>query len=57
MRSSISPEHIGCPDDVIEAARLAVSEAASNVVMHAYQGIAPGDILLDAAAQDDHLMV
>lgn len=39
---------IGADPDVREAVRLAVSEAVTNVVMHAYQGMEQGDVLIEA---------
>jgi serine/threonine-protein kinase RsbW/stage II sporulation protein AB (anti-sigma F factor) len=47
----------GCQDEVVEAIRLAVSEALSNVVMHAYYGIDPQEMILEAYLDDQHLVV
>jgi serine/threonine-protein kinase RsbW len=49
---------VGAGRDVCEAVRLAVSEAVTNVVMHAYQGMEQGDVLVEAWTTDDgHLCV
>lgn len=41
-------QSVGADSDVCEAVRLAVSEAVTNVVMHAYQGMEQGDVLVEA---------
>ena len=46
-------QSVGADSDVCEAVRLAVSEAVTNVVMHAYQGMERGDVLVEAWTADD----
>jgi serine/threonine-protein kinase RsbW len=46
----------GLSDSVVDAARLAASEAASNAVVHAYRDT-PGDLRLRARVEDDELHV
>jgi anti-sigma regulatory factor (Ser/Thr protein kinase) len=46
----------GLSDNVVDAARLAASEAASNAVVHAYRE-SPGDLRLRARVQDGELHV
>jgi serine/threonine-protein kinase RsbW len=46
----------GMDADLIEAVRLAVSEAATNAVVHAYRE-ATGDLSVRASADDDELRV
>lgn len=51
-------QSVGADRDVCESVRLAVSEAVTNVVMHAYQGMEQGDVLVEAWTTDDgHLCV
>ncbi len=48
----------GADDDCREALALAVSEALTNVVMHAYRGAGVGDIIVEAWRDaDEHLVV
>ena len=48
----------GASDRVLEAVNLAVSEALTNVVVHAYRdAAAPGPVLLVVAVRDDALTV
>lgn len=47
----------GASEETAEAVRLAVSEALSNVVMHAYPAKKRGAIDVEAWAQDGHLTV
>jgi serine/threonine-protein kinase RsbW len=46
----------GLSDNVVDAARLAASEAASNAVIHAYRE-SPGDLQLRTRVQDGELHV
>jgi serine/threonine-protein kinase RsbW len=46
----------GLSDSVVDAARLAASEAASNAVVHAYRDT-PGDLRLRARVEGDELHV
>ena len=46
----------GLPDDVVDAARLAASEAASNAVIHAYRE-RPGQLHLRAELRDGELQL
>lgn len=49
---------LGANAEVCDAVRLAVSEALTNVVMHAYLGAEPGDMIVQAwTDHDDHLTV
>lgn len=54
---AVFAQRVGCDEEVIEAARLAVSEALSNVVMHAYHGIDRGEMMLEGFVDGDHLVV
>lgn len=48
----------GAPPQVLDDVRLAITEACSNVVVHAYAGRAtPGDVLVRAVADAGHLDV
>lgn len=48
----------GAPPRVLDDVRLAVTEACSNVVMHAYAGReTPGDVLVRAVVDAGHLDV
>lgn len=42
---------------VLQAVRLAVSEALTNVVMHAYRDRPPGEMVAEAWTEDGNLMV
>jgi serine/threonine-protein kinase RsbW len=44
---------LGADAQVREAVQLAVSEALTNVVMHAYLGSEPGDMIVQAWIDDD----
>ncbi|MCV7282951.1 ATP-binding protein [Mycolicibacterium flavescens] len=48
---------IGVPDDVIADVVLAVNEAATNCVEHAYRGSDRGVIVVEASVEDNRLMV
>ena len=50
-------DQIGAGQDVREAVRLAVSEAVTNCVVHAYTGQAAGDVTVEAWVDDQHLTV
>jgi serine/threonine-protein kinase RsbW len=45
---------LGAGAEVCDAVRLAVSEALTNVVMHAYLGAEPGDMVVQAWLDRDH---
>lgn len=47
----------GADAEVMQSVRLAVSEALTNVAMHAYRDRSEGDILAEAWTDDDHLVV
>lgn len=47
----------GASPEVIEDIRLAVSEAATNVVLHAYVGLTPGPLDVRARLRDRRLEV
>jgi serine/threonine-protein kinase RsbW len=47
----------GAEPVTLESVRLAVSEALTNVVMHAYRGGPVGDIATEAWIEDGHLFV
>lgn len=57
-RSSVADfaGHVGTTDDQLDRIRLAVSEAATNVVRHAYRE-GPGVLQVTATAMDDELWV
>jgi anti-sigma regulatory factor (Ser/Thr protein kinase) len=46
-------EHCGASTDAQEAIALAVSEALTNAVRHAYIGRAPGEVRVSATLEDD----
>jgi anti-sigma regulatory factor (Ser/Thr protein kinase) len=46
-------ESVGASPELREDLRLAVSEAVTNVVMHAYEGMKPGDVLVEAWTTDE----
>lgn len=48
-------EQLGAGEAVRDAVRLAVSEALTNVVMHAYPGRQPGDMIVEVWLDEDHL--
>lgn len=52
-------ERAGAHPETVEAVRLAVSEAATNVVLHAYHDTreTPGTLQMTAAVADDELWV
>lgn len=50
-------EHLGAPESVVDGVRLAVSEALTNVVLHAYVGRAPGSMIVEAWCDGDDLLV
>jgi serine/threonine-protein kinase RsbW len=50
-------ERCGAPDRVAADIGLAVSEACTNVVVHAYREQQPGSIALTAEAEDEHLVL
>ncbi len=49
-------ESVGATAEQLEAIRLAVSEATTNVVVHAYDG-SPGEIRLSASLDDNDLLI
>jgi len=52
-----SATSVGASERETDSVRLAVSEAATNVVMHAYDGTGPGEIHVTAAVHDRTLSV
>ena len=48
---------LGADPEVGQAVRLAVGEALTNVAMHAYAGRDPGDMIVRAWRDDEHLNV
>jgi anti-sigma regulatory factor (Ser/Thr protein kinase) len=50
-------EKLRAPESVVEDVRAAVSEALTNVVLHAYVGRAPGIMFVEAWCDADDLMV
>ncbi len=51
-------KQLGADDEVREAVRLAVSEALTNVVVHAYADRDPGSVIVEAWSDEDgHLRV
>ena len=47
----------GATEDVVADVKLAVSEALTNVVVHAYDGDRPGDMRLSAHVREQELIV
>ena len=50
-------QKLGAPESVVDGVRSAVSEALSNVVLHAYVGRDPGIMIAEAWCDADHLRV
>lgn len=50
-------ETAGADEEVLDAVRLAVTEAVSNVVLHAYADSDPGPVRVDAWREQDHFVV
>lgn len=52
-------EEVGCSPETLWAVRLSVSEAVSNVVLHAHpdDDAPPADLVLDAAVDDERLTI
>lgn len=51
-------ESLGASREVGDAVRLAVGEALTNIVMHAYLGREPGEMAVRAwLSEDDHLVI
>jgi anti-sigma regulatory factor (Ser/Thr protein kinase) len=48
---------IGASEDVVERARLAASEALTNIIVHAYLGRDPGSMVVEAWCEADHLVI
>jgi serine/threonine-protein kinase RsbW len=48
---------LGAPESVVQAVRLAVSEALTNAVVHAYVGREPGSMIAEAWCDKRHLVV
>ncbi|HET6507139.1 MAG TPA: ATP-binding protein [Baekduia sp.] len=55
LRSEVTDyaQQVGVPDGRLGDVRLAVSEAATNAVLHAYRDRPPGEIRVDARVTDD----
>jgi serine/threonine-protein kinase RsbW/stage II sporulation protein AB (anti-sigma F factor) len=55
LRSEVTDyaQRVGVPDGRLGDVRLAVSEAATNAVLHAYRDRDPGEIRVDARVLDD----
>lgn len=55
LRSQVTEyaHQVGVPDGRLGDVRLAVSEAATNAVLHAYRDRPPGEIRVDARVMDD----
>lgn len=47
----------GVREPLLSSVKLAVSEAVTNAVVHAYVGLRPGPVRLDAWLEDDDLLV
>jgi anti-sigma regulatory factor (Ser/Thr protein kinase) len=58
LRSEVTQyaHSVGVPDGRLGDVRLAVSEAATNAVLHAYRDRAPGQIRVDARVLDDGVL-
>jgi anti-sigma regulatory factor (Ser/Thr protein kinase) len=50
-------KELGAPEHVVDGVRLAVSEALTNVVLHAYLESDPGMMVAEAWCEADHLLV
>src|SRR5689334_21717410 len=50
-------QRAGVPAQAQHGVRLAVSEAVTNVVVHGYRDLPPGEVTVRAEAEDAHLRV
>ena len=50
-------ESLGAPPPVLEGLQLAVSEALTNVVEHAYLGRRPGRMIVEASCGEDNELI
>jgi serine/threonine-protein kinase RsbW len=55
--ASVAAQQAGAERDVLEAVRLAVSEAVSNVVVHSYRGASRGEFTVAVEWADDLMKV
>lgn len=47
----------GVREPLLSSVKLAVSEAVTNAVLHAYVGLRPGPVRVEARVEDDRLLV
>lgn len=50
-------QRTGAADPVVQRVRLAVSEALTNIIVHAYLGQDPGTMIAEAWCEADHLVI
>jgi serine/threonine-protein kinase RsbW len=55
--ASVAAARAGAENAVLDAVRLAVSEAVSNVVVHSYRGATRGEFTMSVAWEDNRLQV
>jgi serine/threonine-protein kinase RsbW len=55
--ASVAATRAGAENDVLDAVRLAVSEAVSNVVVHSYRNARRGEFTVAIEQEDDFLRV
>jgi serine/threonine-protein kinase RsbW len=55
--ASVAAERAGAENAVLDAVRLAVSEAVSNVIVHGYRDARRGEFTVAVEWEDDHLRV
>jgi anti-sigma regulatory factor (Ser/Thr protein kinase) len=55
--ASVAARRAGAQNDVLDAVRLAVSEAVSNVVLHSYPDAGRGEFTMAVECEDDTIRV
>jgi len=53
----VCSQHSGIPEPVMYDLQLAVDEACTNIIIHGYQGMNPGSIILSLEFVDDNIEI